>query len=281
MKKLSAAELSAYFHRIGYTGDAAPTKETLDTLIYLHQCAVPFETLDSHDFHIEADLNPDALFDKIVTRRRGGYCLELNGLFYTLLCTIGFDVRPCMCRVLLGTDEFTHPIDHRANLITINGRTCFCDVGLGGPMPPAALDITSDGWQELRGEFFRVKPDVPGWYAIVRKTAADIYQENIPDTASNQENLSEHAVHNSRIEILFTDITCYETDFLFLNHYMSTHPDALHVAHRILNRRIPNGYRAIMDDTYKESVDGKIITCPVTDCLEKILSEKFDIHVSL
>ncbi|MCI8993509.1 MAG: arylamine N-acetyltransferase [Eubacterium sp.] len=281
MGKLSATELSAYLNRIGYTGDATPSKETLNTLIYLHQCAVPFETLDSHDFHIEADLNQDALFDKIVTRRRGGYCLELNGLFYILLRTIGFDVRPCMCRVLLGTDEFTHPVDHRTNLVTLNGRTFFCDVGLGGPMPPAALDIMTDDWQEMRGEFFRVEKDVPGWYAVSRKTAADIYQDNIPDETSDRENLPENKRHHSRIEVLFSDVTCYETDFLFLNHYMSTHPDALHVTHRILNRRTPNGYRAIMDDVYKESADGKITVCSVTDCLEKILAEKFDIHVSL
>jgi N-hydroxyarylamine O-acetyltransferase len=36
-------------------------------------------------------LDTDALFDKIVRRRRGGFCYELNGLFAALLRELGFD----------------------------------------------------------------------------------------------------------------------------------------------------------------------------------------------
>ena len=136
VKPLDPWEIGQYLKRIGYTGSREPVKETLDALIYAHQCSVPFETLDPHDFGITVDLHPDAVFDKIVRKGRGGYCLELNGSFYRLLISLGFEVRPCLCRVLLGTEEWTHPIDHRTNLVTVGGRTYFCDVGVGGPMPP-------------------------------------------------------------------------------------------------------------------------------------------------
>lgn len=267
MKKMSDAEIASYLKRICYDGSQAPTKAVLDELICLHQSHVPFETLDSHDFHIEADLHPDALFDKIVNRRRGGYCLELNGSMYRLLLSLGFDARPCLCRVLLGTPEYTHPIDHRGTLVTIDNRVYFCDVGLGGPMPPAALDITTTDWQELKGERFCVKPDVPGWYAVCRESTgkSDVH--------------SADGFARARIELLFTDITCYETDYMFLNHYMSTHPEALHVQHRILNMRTPEGYRTIWDDVYKEVKNGQVVTCPVEDKLEQILADKFGICI--
>ncbi len=269
MKKMNDAEITSYLKRIGYEGSRTPTKELLDELICLHQSNVPFETLDCHDFRMEIDLHPDVLFDKIVNRNRGGYCLELNGSFYRLLISLGFTARPCMCRVLLGAPEYTHPIDHRGTFVTIDDHIYFCDVGLGGPMPPAGLDITAAGWQELRGERFCVKPDVPGWYAICResKGKSDVHSEDDSVT--------------TRIEILFTDITCYETDFMFLNHYMSTHPEALHVQHRILNMRTPEGYRMIWDDVYKEVKDGQVITHPIEGNLKQILAEKFGICVDI
>lgn len=264
VKKLTEWEIRRYLDRIGYKGVYDVTKDVLDELIYRHQCTVPFETLDPHDLKKEVDLSPDALFEKIVLRHRGGYCLELNGMFYRLLYSLGFTVRPCQCRVLLGTEEFTHPVDHRGTLVELDGKTWFCDVGLGGPMPPAALDINRDTWQEMKGEYFLVKEDVTGWKAVVRRTGGskDLY---------NEEGVTQ------RTEILFTPIQCYETDFLFLNHYMSTHPQALHVAHRILNLRTPQGYRAIKDDLFKEVRDSEVVTEVIRDNLNQILEEKFGI----
>lgn len=266
VKPLDPWEIEQYLKRIGYTGSREPVKETLDALIYAHQCSVPFETLDPHDFGITVDLHPDAVFDKIVRKGRGGYCLELNGSFYRLLISLGFEVRPCLCRVLLGTEEWTHPIDHRTNLVTVGGRTYFCDVGVGGPMPPAGLDIAREDWQDLRGELFRVAPDLPGWRAIRRRTRAggDLYNENCVA---------------ERTEMLFTTIHCYETDVQFLNQYMSGNPQALHVQHRILNLRTADGYRAIWDDEYKELRDGQILKTGIGDNLHQILEEKFGIVV--
>ena len=40
-------DLDAYFRRIGYAGDRAPTLETLAALHALHPTAIPFENLDT------------------------------------------------------------------------------------------------------------------------------------------------------------------------------------------------------------------------------------------
>ena len=91
---------SRYLERIGLTEAPAPTLETLDRLILAQLRHVPFENLDVYDADAEVSLAIEDLFDKIVVRRRGGYCFELNALFMSLLKEIGFDCYPVMVRVV-------------------------------------------------------------------------------------------------------------------------------------------------------------------------------------
>jgi N-hydroxyarylamine O-acetyltransferase len=67
-----------YLERIGLSGAFKPDKETLDRLIQAHQTSVPFENLDVYDAAREIRLDTQGLFDKLVARRRGGYCFELT-----------------------------------------------------------------------------------------------------------------------------------------------------------------------------------------------------------
>jgi N-hydroxyarylamine O-acetyltransferase len=82
---------AAYLDRIGAQRPAEPTLDALAELTVAHLYAVPFENLDIAA-HRPLSLEPDVLFDKIVVRRRGGFCYELNGLFARLLRELGFSV---------------------------------------------------------------------------------------------------------------------------------------------------------------------------------------------
>src|SRR5512132_3659500 len=82
----------AYLDRIGYDGPHTPDAETLRRLARAHLLAIPFENLDIVPLGRPIRLEPDALFDKIVRRRRGGFCYEVNGLFALLLRELGYDV---------------------------------------------------------------------------------------------------------------------------------------------------------------------------------------------
>jgi N-hydroxyarylamine O-acetyltransferase len=62
-----------YCERIGYAGPLVATSETLRALQRAHMYAVPFENLDIHGGP-EIVLDLDRLFDKVVRRRRGGFC---------------------------------------------------------------------------------------------------------------------------------------------------------------------------------------------------------------
>ena len=56
------------------TSPFKPTRSFLDKVVYAHQLTVPFENLEIHDLKKPVLLGTEALFDKIVTRYRGGYC---------------------------------------------------------------------------------------------------------------------------------------------------------------------------------------------------------------
>ena len=235
IKKFSPEQIKQYLDRIGMPPVKGPTREVLDELIYLHQCTIAFENLDSYDFHKEVCLDGDYLFQKIIQGTRGGYCLELNGLFYRLVVSLGYDARPCFTRVLLGKNDLRWPIDHRGTLVKLDGAEYFCDVGLGGPMP--------SGKQEVE----------PG-----------------------------KAPQTERIEVVISDIACFDTDFNFLNYYKSTKKESLFCAHRVFNLRIDGGYRSIRDDIYKEVTTKGLVTEKISEQLEEIeplIKEKFNIEI--
>ena len=93
-------DIDAYFARIGYDGPTTPTLETLTALVTAHGTHIPFENLDPLMGIPVFDLSARALFDKMVYRRRGGYCYEQNGLLRNVLCDLGFDVDALAGRVV-------------------------------------------------------------------------------------------------------------------------------------------------------------------------------------
>ncbi|MGH9603726.1 MAG: arylamine N-acetyltransferase family protein, partial [Terriglobales bacterium] len=81
-------DTSAYLARIGSLPPLSPDPQSLSQLQLAHLMAVPFENLDVH-LGREISLDEELFFDKVVRRRRGGFCYELNGLFAALLRQLG------------------------------------------------------------------------------------------------------------------------------------------------------------------------------------------------
>ena len=91
LSSLSSAALEAYLERIGYQGELRADLATLTALHHAHQAAITFENLDVQ-FGNPPSMDPDVIFAKLVTARRGGGCYEQNGLFGRVLATLGFTV---------------------------------------------------------------------------------------------------------------------------------------------------------------------------------------------
>jgi N-hydroxyarylamine O-acetyltransferase len=123
--------LAAYLERIGVPRPATADAAALRTLHRAHQMTVPFENLGIH-LGEPISLEPAALLDKIVTRRRGGFCYELNGAFALLLQALGAEVTRVAARVH-GDGGFGPPFDHLALVVrTADGSgPWLADVGFG------------------------------------------------------------------------------------------------------------------------------------------------------
>ena len=139
-------EIDAYLKRIGYGGSRQPTAETLRQLHRAHLLAVPFENLDIPLGH-PIVLSLPSFYDKIVRRRRGGFCYELNGLFGWLLEQLGFTVVMLSARVF----EEAQPgpeFDHLVLLIEMEERL-IADVGFGDSfLEPLRLDGEEEDVQQ-------------------------------------------------------------------------------------------------------------------------------------
>ena len=136
-------DLTDYFARIGYRGAAGPTLDVLQDLITAHTRAIAFENLDPLLGVPVEDLSPEALFDKLVHRRRGGYCYEHNGLMGHVLEAVGFGVRRFAARVV-WTVQPGAPVPsqtHTLLAVTLPGapQLLLVDVGFGGQTPTSPL----------------------------------------------------------------------------------------------------------------------------------------------
>ncbi len=126
---LSAGEAAAYLERIGAARPAVLGAAALSALHRAHQEAVPFENLSIH-LGEPISLAAGDLISKIVTRRRGGFCYELNGAFALLLEALGARVTRVAARVYDG-GRLGPPFDHLALIVHLPGGRWLADVGFG------------------------------------------------------------------------------------------------------------------------------------------------------
>jgi N-hydroxyarylamine O-acetyltransferase len=127
-----------------------------------HLRAVPFENLSIHAGE-PIVLENEALFTKIVGRRRGGFCYEANGLFAALLREIGFDVAMLSAGVADGEGAFGPDFDHMVLMVSLDQRW-LVDVGFGDSfLYPLLLD--ERGVQVEGHRAYRILPE--GAYLIL------------------------------------------------------------------------------------------------------------------
>ena len=151
-------DVDAYLNRIGYEGPRGPSAQTLRDLQIAHLRSVPFENLSIHS-NEPIVLDDAALFEKVVQRRRGGFCYELNGLFAALLRSLGFEVEMLSAAVARSTGEFGQDFHHMTLLVKLEQRW-IADVGFGDSfIEPLLLDEPGEQTQGARAYKFGSEGD--------------------------------------------------------------------------------------------------------------------------
>lgn len=157
-----------YLARIGYSEPIKPDAQTLRGLQLAHMFNVPFENLDI-GLGRPLRLTEEALWDKIVVQRRGGFCYELNGLFAWLLKGIGFDVTHLNARVYDSQGQLGIDFDHLALLVRTPGQSgrWLADVGFGDSFNEP-LDFEEQGEQVQGLRAYRLE-QVPNGFVTWQK----------------------------------------------------------------------------------------------------------------
>jgi N-hydroxyarylamine O-acetyltransferase len=204
-------DLDRYAERIGLVGGARrgprPTGDLLAEVHLAHATSIPFENLDIH-LGLPIRLEPDRVFDKLVARRRGGYCFEQNGLLLAMLRALGFDARPLAARVTYGGGP-SRPRTHMVLLVDVGGHKLLADVGFGTHNMLAPLPLEPGTSHELHGESYRITQAHE-----VEVRSGDEWQPLYRLSLEEQE----------------------PVDFVMGNWFTSTHPSSLFVRSKIVSR---------------------------------------------
>ncbi len=249
-------DVEAYLARIGIDQVKKPSPEFLDELIYAHQTHVPFDNLDVYAKGLSPSLAITDLFDKIVRRKRGGYCFEMNALFGALLKALDFDVRPCMARVLLRPTPYPL-ISHRANFVTIDGKTYLADVGFGGPMAPFAPLVEDGATRTEDGRTFTLHRHAHSWWDVGYKGSKE----------------------EERIVLSVCALRVGEEDFIPLSFYQAQFPESVFRINRMANIKTEDGAYDLRNMTYTEfhGSEKTVRELESEDEVTRLLEEKFGI----
>ncbi|WDE14246.1 arylamine N-acetyltransferase family protein [Thalassomonas haliotis] len=128
-KSLTAKEIQHYLGRLNHRGQCRADITTLKSLHQAHMENVPFENLDIV-LGRDIELSLQALFAKVVTGSRGGFCYEVNYLFANLLSALGFDVHLHAARVY-GDKGYGPAFDHMLLSVRLDNILYIADVGFG------------------------------------------------------------------------------------------------------------------------------------------------------
>lgn len=225
--------LQKYFDRIGFTGSAKADISTVTEMMRRQLFTVPFENLDVQAGKI-VSLVPEEIVEKIIDRKRGGYCYEVNGLFTMALEELGVTWQLVGARPMFYPTR--RPKTHMVVVVTFQDEKWLCDTGFGryGLRAPLRLDLV----------------DTP----VVQDH--DTYMIDRPN---DHEYILKALCDDGRWENQYSfDLSPTEwVDFVPANYFNSTHPDAIFVQKLLVVLHTLEGRQILLGDELKTLYKGK------------------------
>lgn len=247
-----------YLERINHREEVKLSEEGLRALHHHQFSTIPFENFDVL-LKRPILLDPISLSTKLVSRPRGGYCFELNGLFLAALHYFGFEARALLARVHLSGSPVIGR-GHQLSLVTINGREWLADVGFGGlnmhhPIPLATEHVSNFGSQTLR----LVKADHFG--VMLQSLDGEQWQN----------------LYSFDLEYAGPG------DIKYGNYYTSTHPDSIFTQDRMASLPSRHGRISLLNKTLKilEQETERFIELPDDQGYLSALKEYFGIELDV
>lgn len=249
-------DIDAYLERIGSPSTAGSSEEVLDRVHYAHITHIPFENIDVLQGR-GIDISPGAIFDKLVLRRRGGYCFEMNGLFCLAAQAMGMKATGVLARVSRGGENGFGGYSHRMNIVEAGGRRYICDVGFGGDCFTDPLVFELGAEQSVHGCVYRIQ----------RGSQTDYTVQILKDGAFED-------------MLGFEDRPANEEDFVISNFYTSRHPLSVFRHSLMLNIFTDAGRYSVFENTLTEQLGQEITRRTLTrEELERAVEKHFALQL--
>jgi N-hydroxyarylamine O-acetyltransferase len=268
--------LAAYLDRLALAEVPAATLDGLATILRAHRQAIAFENLDIR-LGRPILIDSDSVFDKLVTRRRGGYCFEQNRLLGDMLTLLGFEQRTLLARVRLIVPEgTTPPRTHILLLVTIDGEPWLADGGFGGSgLPPLPL---KDGAEATTpdGASHRIrKVGAPG------DLAGEWLLERAGPPAATDGRTAPHFDWQPQYSFELGQVP--QSDLDQGNHWTSTRPNERFTILHIASIVLPRGFASMNERVLTIHDAGQTIVRPITDAADyaQTLRDQFNLAFSL
>jgi N-hydroxyarylamine O-acetyltransferase len=244
-----------YLRRIGIEEtDIAPTAENLKLLQRRHLLTIPFENLDIH-WTRPILLDDKAFYEKIIGEKRGGFCYELNGLFYELLGEIGFESKIISLKVSRENGVFSPEYAHLAILTRIDGKEYLVDVGFGEFIAEPLKFVLEVEQIDENGVFLIRRYD-ENYFEVVKKDAGAW-----------------------RSECIFTTLPRKLKEFSEMCDFQQTSPESNFTKRKICSLMTENGRKTLTDKKFIETKNGEKSEIDVDseEDFNKILAREFNI----
>ena len=153
------------------------TLSALTVIMEAHVRLIPFENM-SVVLGDLIDISPDSVAEKLVTRKRGGYCYEQHVLLHSALSAMGYTVSMVLARVRWGlTPDDTTPFTHVVLIVDGSDFSNYLvDVGFGGNNCPEPIALGHDMETQVRvSGVYRTVTDVEG-----EMTTLEVQDRNDP-----------------------------------------------------------------------------------------------------
>ncbi len=218
--------LEKYLERIAFDGKCEANIDSIRQIIHHQLFHVPFENLDVQAGKI-VSLEPEAIVEKIIDQKRGGYCYEVSGLFAMALEELDIPYQFVAARPMFYPVK--RPKTHMAIVFELDHEKWFCDLGFGsyGPREPINLNALDQEHQQDYDTFLltRSKNGEYLFKALVDGEWTSQYEFNL----SPQEWI----------------------DFSPANYMNSTHPDTIFVQKLLVLMHTPEGRKILFGDHFK------------------------------
>lgn len=258
MSEPRLTNLKLYLQRFGFEAPPEPTLDTLRLLQLRHTGVFPFENLATiSGAPVLIDL--PSIEEKILVGGRGGYCYELNNLFFALLLELGFDARAISGRVVMNQPEGSWTArTHRLSLVTIDDVRYITDVGFGGMVPTAPLLLDTEAEQATPHEPYRIEKQ-PDGYMLLANVAGEWRSMYLFDLQRQE-----------------------DIDYTIGNWYVSTHPESP-FSQRLMVARTGEGWRKTLNNgsfaVHRMGANSERREVTQVDELIELLAREFALHL--